>query len=101
MAHETDIPTTPAVAGPPAGQQHSPPGLPLLGHHGGHYPVMMDLTGRSLTLGSTTRGSGPAAAAGAGPISRAASHDEPVLVHWCHGSPGAVLLFCKAFQVGT
>mmetsp|Transcript_284 Transcript_284/g.886 ORF Transcript_284/g.886 Transcript_284/m.886 type:complete len:124 (-) Transcript_284:120-491(-) len=26
-------------------------------------------------------------------------HCKQPLVHWCHGSPGAIFLFCKAYQV--
>ena len=49
---------------------------------GGHYPVMMS----------------PNTAA-AGPAGPAADPQEPALIHWCHGAPGAVYLFTKAAEV--
>lgn len=42
---------------------------------GGHYPALMTLAGSP------------------------ASPDRQPLVHWCHGAPGAVFLWCKAYEV--
>eukprot|EP00882_Tetradesmus_deserticola_P008922 GHRQ01009412.1.p1 GENE.GHRQ01009412.1~~GHRQ01009412.1.p1 ORF type:complete len:351 (+),score=127.18 GHRQ01009412.1:199-1251(+) len=42
---------------------------------GGHYPALMVLAGSC------------------------ASADSSALVHWCHGAPGAVFLWCKAYEV--
>ncbi|PNH06704.1 LanC-like protein 1, partial [Tetrabaena socialis] len=33
------------------------------------------------------------------PDGPAAAHSPKALVHWCHGAPGAVLLWCKAHEV--
>eukprot|EP00879_Flechtneria_rotunda_P028050 GHRR01030127.1.p1 GENE.GHRR01030127.1~~GHRR01030127.1.p1 ORF type:complete len:142 (+),score=22.12 GHRR01030127.1:240-665(+) len=49
------------------------PGYPA--GSGGHYPTLMQLKGVSY----------PA--------------DREPLVHWCHGAPGAVFLWCKAYEV--
>lgn len=49
---------------------------------GGHYPVMIDLPPRQ----------SPTAA-------HLEVEPEPK-VHWCHGAPGAVFMFCKAYEVG-
>lgn len=55
------------------GQECDVPDRP---RQGGYFPVLMDL---------------------AGP--RPPQPDSPPLVHWCHGPPGAVFLFAKAFKV--
>lgn len=67
---------------------------------GGHWPVMCGergalLSQRNHPSGAAGYGRGSAAPGGGG----ARPLEEEPLVHWCHGSSGAVLVFCKAFQV--
>ncbi|GBF87891.1 hypothetical protein Rsub_00603 [Raphidocelis subcapitata] len=51
--------------------------VPGRGAAGGHWPVMARLGG----------------------LQEDAAGREPVLVHWCHGSPGVAMTLCRAFEV--
>ncbi|KAG2498344.1 hypothetical protein HYH03_003603 [Edaphochlamys debaryana] len=59
------------------------PGCP---GRGGHYPTRMAVTAQEL---AASRAAPDAEGGGGG----------KVLVHWCHGAPGAVFLWCKAHEV--
>ncbi|GFR52268.1 hypothetical protein Agub_g14803 [Astrephomene gubernaculifera] len=54
---------------------------------GGHYPTRMNV---GLTHEADEEAGGGRQGGGS---------PSKVLVHWCHGSPGAVFMWCKAYQV--